>query len=139
MDDIKSFKAWQETVFDTLRRDALWDFQAYRKALFLYDLAWKDTKRLLRDTRGKAVAGQLIRSVGSISANTEEGYRRRFGKDYGYRLRIALAEARESRGWYWRARHLLPDDVVDHRMSLLSEIIAMITPNIRRQQNYRRE
>ncbi len=133
---IESFEAWMETVHRTIREDSLWEFQTYRKALFLYDLTWEDCRHLLKDTRGRKVAGQLIRSVGAISANIEESYGRGYGKDYAYRLRIAMAEARESRGWYWRGRHLLPAEVVEHRMDLLSEIIAMLVPNINRQRRH---
>jgi len=48
-----------------------------------------------------------------------------------------MGEARESRGWYWLGHKLLPSEVVEHRMNLLSEIIAMLAPNIGRQRNYR--
>ena len=138
MDDkIKSFEAWQESVHSGIRNDPLWKFQVYPKALFLYDLTWENCVYLLKDRRGKEVAAQLIRSVGSISANIEEGYGRGYGKDYAYRLRIAIAEARESRGWYWRGRKLLPPQVVDHRINLLSEIIAMLAPNIKKQRKYK--
>jgi hypothetical protein len=44
-----------------------------------------------------------------------------------------MGSARESRGWYWRGRHLIPQEVVDHRIGLLDEIIAMLAPNIKRQ------
>jgi four helix bundle protein len=33
----------------------------------------------MKDIRGRAIAEQLIRSVGSICANIEEGYGRGFG------------------------------------------------------------
>ena len=134
---IKSFEAWQETVHSTIRKDPLWEFQICQKALFLYDLTWEDCGHLLKDRRGKEVAAQLIRSVGAISANIEEGYGRGYGKDYAYRLRIAQGEARESRGWYWRGRKLLPAEVLDHRLKLLSEIVAMLVPNIKKQRNYK--
>lgn len=138
-DNVRSFAGWQQAVHASIRSDPLWEFQVYRKALFLHDLAWQDCKHLLKDARGREVARQLIRGVGAISANIEEGYGRGYGKDYSYRLRIAMAEARESRGWYWRGRHLIPSEVVDHRLKLLSEIIAMLAPNIGRQRHYKRQ
>ncbi len=105
--------------------------------MFAYDLAWEDCSYLLNDPRGKAVSSQLIRSVGSISANIEEGFGRGYGKDYAYRLRIAMGESRESRGWYWKSRKLLPPEVLDHRLTLLSDIIAMLAPNIKKQQAFK--
>ena len=132
-----NFEEWVRAVHDSIRTDPLWDFQVYQRALFLYDLAWQDCDYLLREERGHTVASQLIRSAGSISANIEEGYGRGYGKDYSLHLRIALAEARESRGWYWRGRHRMPPEVVNHRIKLLDEIIAMLAPNVVRQRNYK--
>jgi four helix bundle protein len=132
----KSFEAWKEMVHESIRNDPLWGFQVYPKALYAHDLAWADCEYLLKDVRGRQVTGQLVRSVGSISANIEEGYGRGYGKDYGYHMRIAIAEARESRGWYWKGRILLPTDVLEHRMRLLSEIIAMLASNLDRQKNF---
>jgi four helix bundle protein len=93
---------------------------------------------LLKDVRGNAVATQLIRSVGAISANIEEGFGRGYGNDSAYKLRIALGEAREARGWYWKSRRLVPKNVLNHRIELLSEIIAMLAPNIEKQRRYKR-
>ncbi len=134
-----SFDEWQENVHPSIKNDPLWEFQVYSKALFAYDLVWADCDYLLKDERGKTIAKQLIRSVGSISANIEEGYGRGYGKDYSYRLRIAQSEARESRGWYWRGRKLIPSDVLNHRLGLFDEIVAMLAPNIRRQNKYKKK
>jgi four helix bundle protein len=134
----RSFEAWQETVHETIRCGPLWHFLVYPKALFAYDLAWADCNYLLRDERGRAVARQLIRSVGSISANIEEGFGRGYGKEYAYHLRIALGEARESQGWYWRGRALLAADLIDHRLQLLNEIIAMLAANLTKQANFKK-
>jgi four helix bundle protein len=130
------FIEWEETVHPTVRNGPLWQFKVYPKAMFVYDLAWFDCENLLRDERGKTVARQLIRSAGAISANIEEGFGRGYGKDYAYHLRIAMGETRESQGWYWRGRHLFTQEVLDHRLALLNEIIAMLVPNLTKQRNY---
>jgi four helix bundle protein len=78
------------------------------------------------------VAKQLIRSAGSISANIEEGYGRGYGKDRLRFLRIALGSARKSKGWYYRAKALLPSEVVTHRLALISEIIALLVTELKR-------
>ena len=129
------FIEWEETMHPTVRNGLLWQFKVYPKAMFVYDLAWFDCENLLRDERGKTVARQLIRSAGAISANIEEGFGRGYGKDYTYHLRITRGETCESQGWYWRGRNLLTQEVLDHRLSLLDEIIAMRAPNLTKQRN----
>ena len=109
----KNFEDWVTQVPDSITNDPLWNFETYRKALFLSDLAWHhDSEKLLADPRGKGIAWQIINSAGSVAANIEEGCGRGFGKDYARFLRIALGSARETRGWYYRSRHLLDPNVV---------------------------
>ena len=89
--------------------------------------------KALEGCRGKAVADQLIRSVGSVSANIEEGHGRGLDtREYQQFLRYAVASAKEAKGWYFRGRHLLSPEVVEHRLKLLSEIIALILTEISR-------
>jgi len=139
MRELRSSEEWVAQVPESLKQDPLWNFQVYPKTLYLYDLAWEDCEYLLKNPRGRAVANQLIRSAGSVCANIEEGYGRGYGKEYSYFLRVSMGSARESRGWYYRTRRLLPADVLKHRMALLDEIIAMLAPNIQRQRQYRRK
>ena len=119
-----TYDEWLKEVPENIKHDALWRFETYRKALFLADLTWADSDKLLADLRGRGIAWQLIESAGSISANIEEGYGRGFGKDYARFLRIALGSARETRGWYWRGRRVFASKVVSYRMALIDEIIA---------------
>ena len=127
-----SFQGWQERAHDTLQHSPLWQSVVYRKAMYLYDLTWEDSRLLAQDFRGKAIAQQLIRSVGSISANLEESYGRGVRTPDSRRiLRIALGEARESKGWYLRSHHLLPEEVMTHRLNLLEEIIRLLVRAIR--------
>ncbi len=134
-----SFEQWQLQVPDPVRCDSLWNYIAYPKALFLYDLAWFDCEHLLKDTRGRVVAGQLIRAASSISANIEEGYSKGFGADYARYLGIALGSARETRGWYWRGRRLLSTQVLEHRFALLGEIISLLITTIPQQRRIKRK
>ncbi len=134
-----SFDTWSSSVPDQIKCDPLWNYIAYPKALFLHDLAWFDCERLLKDLRGRVIAKQLMASASSISANIEEGYAKGFGPDYARFLNIALGSARETRGWYWRGRHLLPPDVVEHRFGLLGEIIALLKTTIPQQRQIKRK
>ena len=123
-----TYEDWLKEVPDNFTHDALWKFEAHRKAMFLADLAWFDSEKLLADSRGRGIAWQLIESAGSVSANIEEGYGRGFGRNYAQFLRIALGSARETRGWYWKGRHMFSHDVLTHRLALMDEIIgALVT------------
>jgi len=128
-----SFEEWRVDVPSRIRSSPLWDSIGYQKALFLYDLIWFDCEKLMKDLRGKAIAQQVIRSAGSIGANMEEGYGRGLGRDYARFLGYALGSARETQGWTFRARHLLSEDVVAHRLDLTDEIIALLVTTIKQQ------
>lgn len=132
-----TYEEWEASVHPRIKRESIWGFYGYRKALFLYDLAWTDCDRLMNDRRGRAIADQLIRSAGSVCANLEEGHGRGYGKERDWFFNIALASARETKGWYWRARRLLPRDVIEHRLALVDEVIALIVTEQRQQQSRR--
>lgn len=131
----KSYDEWQQQVPDNLKRDQLWQFETYRKALFLSDLAWFDADKSLADPHGRAPAWQLIDAAGSISANFEEGYGRGFGKAYARFLRIATGSAKEARGWYFRGRHVFDDALVSPRMALADETIGGLVATSNQQRN----
>jgi len=127
------YEEWLAQVPESLKKDPIWKFEAYPKALFLYDLAWDDCGRLMRDVRGREIAGQLIGSAGSISANIDEGFGRGVERgEYAQFLRYALGSARETRSWFYKARRLLSAAVVKHRMDLCTEIIALLVTTINR-------
>jgi len=130
------YEEWLAQVPESIKQDPLWNFKVYPKTLLLSDLAWKDTDQMIKDPRGKEIARQLIRSVGSICANIEEGHGRGFGKDNAYFQRVALGSARESRGWYYRGRRFLAPQVSEHRIRLLDEIIAALVLSSGQQRQY---
>ncbi|MDY7076505.1 MAG: four helix bundle protein [Chloroflexota bacterium] len=86
------YEEWLTQVPESIKQDPLWNFQVYPKALLLSDLAWEDTDRMMKDPRGRVIAKQLVGSVGSISANIEEGHGRGFGKENAYFQRVALGQ-----------------------------------------------
>jgi four helix bundle protein len=128
-----SFDGWITSIPATILQDPLWEYIAYQKALFLADLAWFDCGKMLKDERGRIIAGQLYGAACSISANVEEGYSKGFGLDYARFLTIALGSARETRGWYWRGRRFFVIQVLEHRFSVLNEIISLLKTTIPQQ------
>jgi four helix bundle protein len=77
----------------------------------------------------------LVRSAGSVSANVEEGHGRGYGKQRNWFFTVSIGSARESKGWYWRARHLVSSEVLDHRLALADEVIALLVTELRRQKS----
>ena len=132
-----NYEEWEKTVPDAVKNDPVWQFYAHRKALYIYDLMWDDCGQLLHDPRGRAVAEQITRSIGSISANIEEGYGRGYGKDRNYFLRVAVGSARESKGWYFRARRLISPDALKSRLILCDDIISLLVTELNHQRQYR--
>jgi four helix bundle protein len=134
MDKVLNFQEWLEQVPQFFTADVLWKMVVYRYALFLGDLAWHDVTKLMNDRRTIKLSDQLYEAVGSIGANIAEGYSRRSGKDRARFYEYSLGSARESRGWYYDGRFVLGDEVANHRMQFLTQIIRLlltITPEER--------
>ena len=130
------YGAWERSIPSAIRGDALWRVQVYRLALFAADVGWRDITELSHDRRTIALSDQLCRSLGSISANVAEGYSRGGGKDRARFYEYALGSARESRDWYYKARHILTEESLDHRLALLSQIIRLLLTMIPDQRDH---
>jgi four helix bundle protein len=120
------FAEWEKSVPDVLREDVLWTVKAYRLSLFLADVAWHDVVKLSKATGMRSLSDQLYRSCGSICANIEEGYSKKSSKDRARFYEYSLGSARETRGWFYRARHILGEEVAIHRLGLSTEIIKLL-------------
>jgi four helix bundle protein len=71
-----------------------------------------------------------------MSANISEGYSRNTGKDRARFYEYALGSARESRDWYFKVRHILGNDIVGHRIALITEIIRLLLTTVPQQRGY---
>jgi four helix bundle protein len=129
------FEEWEKTVPETIRVDSLWKMAAYRLALFLADLGWRDATKLMGDRRTIGLSDQLYRALGSISANLAEGYSRGTGRDRAHFYEYALGSARESRDWYYKGRYILGETIVQHRLQLLTEVIRLLLTMVPQQRS----
>ena len=137
-----NFEMWAKTVPTEITCDSLWKMEAYRLALFAADLGWHDVTKLAGDRRTLDLAGQLYRSLGSIEANISEGYSRGSGRDRARFYEYALGSARESRGWYYKGRHVLGEAVATHRLRLLTQIVRLLlamVPDLRAYGSFMKE
>jgi four helix bundle protein len=131
-----NYAEWLRTVPAEITHDPIWKLEVYQLALFAADIGWEDVLRLSSEKLMFSIADQLHRSLDSISANLTEGYSRSKGLDRARFFEYSLGSARESRDWYYKARHVLPEDVVKHRMELLTHIISMLVPMISHQRKH---
>jgi four helix bundle protein len=132
-----NFKEWEESVPDEIRNDPLWEMSVYQHAIFLGEITWIDISKMIEDERLKSISDQLIRAVGSISANIAEGYSCGSGKDQARFYEYALGSARESRGWYYQGRKVLGDEIVNHRLKIIEGIIRQLMTIIPTQRGYK--
>lgn len=130
-----NYDDWVETLPREITNDGLWKVEAYRLSLFLSEICWHDISKLIEDSRMRRLSDQLYRAVGSISANIAEGYSKSTGRDRARFYEYALGSARESRDWYYKAHHLLSDEVLKHRMSLSTQIIRLLITMVPQQRN----
>jgi len=131
-----TYEEWEGTVPDTITGDTLWEVKAYRLALFATDISWTDVTKLSKDQRTRSLAEQLYRALGSIGANIAEGYSRGTGKDRARFYEYALGSARESRDWYYKARHILDETVIEHCLSVITQIIRLLSKMVPDQRKY---
>ena len=121
-----NYEEWVKSVPKEITSDSLWKVEAYRLGLFIADLGWYDVTKLMRDKRTVGLSDQLYRALGSISSNLAEGYSRGTGKDRARFYEYSLGSARESRDWYYKGRHVLGENVTNHRLCILTQIIRLL-------------
>jgi len=132
-----TYEEWLATVPKAITGDALWRMEVYRLSLFAHDLAWHDVTKLMQDRRTLSLSSQLYEAAGSISANLSEGYSRSSHKDQARFYEYSLGSAREARNWYFGGRHVLGEQVANHRMQLLTHIIRHLLNIIPVERGYR--
>lgn len=123
---VVNFESWERDLPRAITDDPLWRVQGYRLSLFLADVSWRDVTKLSEDYRTRSLSDQLYRAVGSVGANIAEGYSRNSGRDQARFYEYALGSARESRDWYFKARHILGEEVIAPRLDLLAQIIRLL-------------
>jgi four helix bundle protein len=125
-----NYTEWLNTVPSEITNDPIWKLEVYRLALFSSDIGWPDVNAIYQNDLMQRLANQLYGSLGSISANLTEGYSRSKGLDRARFFEYSPGSSRESRDWYYKARHVISTDVYRHRMGLHTKIISMLVPMI---------
>jgi len=98
------YESWLTTVPPEITTDTIWRTPAYRFSLFHMFRAQSDLQWIGRHRSTRALSDQLLRAVGGISANLDEGYSRSSGRERAHFYEYALGSTREARGWYYKMR-----------------------------------
>lgn len=130
------YSEWILSVPTEITNDPIWKLEVYRLALFAGDIGLPDVHFLSKKPLMLSVADQLHRSLDSISVNLTEGFSRSKGPDRARFIESSLGSARESCEWYYKSKHVLPIEVIKHRMGLTTRIISMLVPMIPHQRKH---
>jgi four helix bundle protein len=108
------------------------DLVVWQKAHKLFLRLAHDVETFPRTKAAAIVADQLLRSVGSISANIAEGFGRRTGAEYVHYLIVARGSTTESANWFMKCRDLtyLPPQLAVEREADCQEIVKMLNAMI---------
>lgn len=104
------------------------DLKVWRMAHQLFLDALRDVENFPKSVSGRIVTDQIIRSLGSISANISEGFSSRTTKQYISYLDIARNSSSEAENWYYKVRDAkwMDKDVVNQRIKICIEIHKML-------------
>lgn len=115
-----------------LSTQGLHAFSAYTKSLELFDMVAADLHNLTGKYELTKLVAQQLASADSIASNIEEGYGRESKRDYSHFLIIARGSTQETMGRYQRLKHWIDPKIIESRVSLCGEIIAILTASIRK-------
>lgn len=115
-----------------ISQDKLNSFGGYQKARQLFDAVAEDVSFLQSQFVLSRLLSQQLSSADSVCANIEERYGRGSRKEYIHFLVIARGSARETSGRYERLGHWLPPEIVEKRVALTREIVAILSASILR-------
>lgn len=132
MIDDADYEAWARTVPPEITTDTIWRTPAYRLSLYAMACAESDLTWLTTHRASRAHVDQLLRAVGGISANLDEGYSRSSGRERAHYYEYALGSTREARGWYFKCSVASPKIAVV-RIAQLSRIVRILTAVVPRE------
>ncbi|MEK7496290.1 MAG: four helix bundle protein [Patescibacteria group bacterium] len=104
------------------------DLLVWQKAHTMFNMVCDDVDTFPSKRVAWVITDQLLRSVGSISANIAEGYGSGYQQEFIHALRIARRENSESLNWFYKCqdRKLIGDSRFKEYASLSEEIRLML-------------
>ena len=109
------------------------DLKVWKDAHDLYLLTLKDVENFPNTRGAYTLSDQLLRSIGSISANIAEGFNRRSTRHYISYLDNSVGSTNEAENWYYKIEGAgwLGSNMIRERVEKLTEIRQMLCGLIR--------
>jgi hypothetical protein len=121
-----NYGEWEGKVPQEIKSDPLWRLEIYRLGLFIVDIGWHDTTRLIRDRRTRALAAQLSQALGAISTSIANSYSRPSREERVRFYTDAVRAVSQSSALYYEGRHVLGENITWHRRTLLAQLARML-------------
>jgi len=108
------------------------DLEVWQMSHRLFIEALEDVKKFPNTIGARIVADQLLRSIGSISANIAEGFNSKTTRKYLSYLDISLNSSAEAENWYYKVRdtNWLDKNIVNRRVETCTIICRMLNAMI---------
>lgn len=108
--------------------DSFTDLLVWQKAHAMFNMACDDVEKFPGKRVAWVITDQLLRSVGSISANIAEGYGSGYQQEFIRALKIARRENSESLNWFYKcqSRKLISGERFKEYVGLSEEIRLML-------------
>lgn len=121
-----NYREWESKVPQEIKSDPLWRLEIYRLGLFIVDIGWHDTTRLMRDRRTRALATQLNQALGTISTSIANSYSHNSREERVRFYAEAVRSVSQSSTLYYEGRHVLGESITWHRRTLLAQLGRML-------------
>ncbi|MBI1808485.1 MAG: four helix bundle protein [Gemmatimonadetes bacterium] len=125
------FRAWEQQVRPSLQEDPLWTLHSYRVAMFALQSAQDDVALAQRSGADHDMTAQLLRALGSVSANVAEAFGRPTATDRSRFVSYAIGSVREAISWYHALAPYLGAGELDRRLEVLSELRRLLLGYLR--------
>jgi len=108
------------------------DLEVWQMSHRLFIKALEDVKEFPNAIGARIVADQLLRSIGSISANIAEGFNSKTTRKYLSYLDISLNSSAEAENWYYKVRdaNWLDKNIINQRVETCTIICRMLNAMI---------
>lgn len=104
------------------------DLVVWQKSHELFLAIVEDVENYPKKKAADIIAGQILRSSSSISANIAEGNGRHKGREYEHYLIISRGSLTETENWLIKCRDLcyISSEVFEERIKILDEVLKML-------------